>query len=108
MDSINAEKHYSYQFGGLIIESSMRIGALLSATEEAVSSNDSSRISIQISDRPLLSAGALVYTWGGRYELSLWKLPDAWIFRTPAGAEFVADLEGSTIKCFTGPGGWSD
>jgi len=106
MESIDPLAPYSYRFGGLVVDSIVPIGLLPVADQESAVPT-SPRIIVKTSDQPIVPEGEFVYTWTGRQDLLLYKIPAAWVFRYSSGIEFRIDHDGSTITCFPGPSGWS-
>ncbi|HZS48870.1 MAG TPA: hypothetical protein VFC63_27605 [Blastocatellia bacterium] len=93
-------------FGGLIIDSDVRIDLLPNADFDFIPAG-APRIKFRIATHSIFSGGELAYTWRGRQDLSLYKTTDDWVFRYHAGTEFRTNSTGSDITCYPGLAGWS-
>src|SRR5262249_22687244 len=101
--AISPEVH-TYTYGGFRIESAVPLDAILpAASADRTGSPEGLTLALRFVPEPVTSECVHVHAWVGRFGLSLWRLGDDWVFRSPLGAEFRVDGSGRTIACYPGP-----
>lgn len=66
-----------------------------------------SPIRLRILRQPVACERRLLFSWEGKYRLSLWAEGDGWMFGSSLGTEFHLESNGREISCHPGPGGWN-
>jgi len=91
------------RFGGVYIA----CGRELRGVPQCHPEGGAPKLDVRFRKAPVRHEGVLVYSWGGRYGLTLFRLPAGWVFRCRLGAEFQLDRAASRLICYPGPAGWS-
>jgi hypothetical protein len=96
---------FSYQFGGILLNSSIGLRGLLTAGPEQTSAM-MPRLEFRVVHRPLPGGGQPLWSWKDPIEFVLFRAEDGWIFRIGSRLEFGINARGDTLVCYPGPEGW--